>query len=73
MRSKFILLERDSRSRTYLRCPSYLRSRFHQFLESAYIHANKTLLKMLVEEQDLQSHLRCVASLSLTTPFFSLP
>jgi gamma-tubulin complex component 2 len=34
--------------------------RFHHFLEQAYIHANTTLLRMLVDEQDLQSHLRCV-------------
>ncbi|KAL7412307.1 Spc98 family-domain-containing protein [Mrakia frigida] len=32
--------------------------KFHLRIEAAYIHANRTLLKMLIEEEDLLAHLR---------------
>lgn len=47
--------------------------RFHHFLEEAYIHANKTLLRMLVDEQDLQSHLRSVLASILAIPSELIP
>lgn len=35
-------------------------ARFHLQIEAAYVHANQTLLKLLVQDQDLMSHLRSV-------------
>lgn len=35
------------------------RLRFYKRIEDAYIYANKTLLKLMLEEQELIPHLRC--------------
>jgi gamma-tubulin complex component 2 len=35
-------------------------SRFYKRIEDAYIHANKTLLKLMIDEQELIPHLRWV-------------
>lgn len=37
-----------------------LMSRFYKRIEDAYIHANKTLLKLMIDEQELIPHLRYV-------------
>lgn len=42
--------------------------RFHLRIEAAYIHANRTLLKMLIEEEDLLAHLRFVVPSSRRSP-----
>ena len=35
-------------------------NRFYKRIEDAYIHANKTLLKLMIDEQELIPHLRSV-------------
>ena len=35
-------------------------SRFYKRIEDAYIHANKTLLKLMIDEEELIPHLRWV-------------
>jgi gamma-tubulin complex component 2 len=37
---------------------SALMARFYKQVEDAYIYANKTLLKLMLEEQELIPHLR---------------
>lgn len=38
--------------------------RFYKRIEDGYIHANKTLLKLMVDEQELIPHLRSVQKLT---------
>ncbi len=42
-------------------------SRFNKRIEDAYIHANKTLLKLMIDEQELIPHLRYVIPASTQT------
>jgi len=43
--------------------------RFYKRIEDAYIYANKTLLKLMLEEQQLIPHLRYALGIFQMSPF----
>lgn len=47
-----------NQSKFQLRFKLELMCRFYKRIEDAYIYANKTLLKLMLEEQELIPHLR---------------